>query len=75
MELLVWPITTLCIYLHFMWWLWKYRDLKMSLDAANHIISSTELQRSKQLQKLLDEQDKIRTEMNGINLKLGLKLK
>lgn len=70
------------IYLHLMGWLWRYRELGNALIVQTRIADDLQKDRDEKIKGLRYEMEVLRkeieaiqTDMNGINLKLGLKLK
>jgi type VI protein secretion system component VasK len=70
------------IYLHLMGWLWKYRELGNQLVVQTEMtkhLSEEKQNEARKVRQMIEEMkaeiEAIQTDMNGINLKLGLKLK
>jgi hypothetical protein len=63
------------MYLHFMNWLMKFHDLDNQLTVQKEIVRHNSEMVQDKVRAVTKQLEELRTELNGINLKLGLKLK
>jgi hypothetical protein len=74
-DSLIWAVTFLIAYFHGLHWLMGYADLKNQARALREMLNAANQKADLAIKELLEAQDKMRSELNGINLKLGMRLK
>lgn len=67
--------TLLVIYFHLMRWLWDFKELANQLAVQTEIAKHLSEEKQNEARRIRAMVDEMRTELNALNLKMGMKLK
>lgn len=67
--------TATFVYWHLTGWLWKYKSLNDQLVIHMKIVKDLQTDREKNLDRIKLKIEEMQSEINALNLKIGMKLK
>lgn len=74
-ETLTVTLTSAALFVYYLTWLTHHKELKNQLEVQKEIAKHSHERIQDHVKAMREELDTLRSEMNGVNFKLGLKLK